>query len=591
MANDGRSDEEKKQLVSLHRVEKNARCTSRFGAMSNSMKCEVGGISTRDTQQLLFAPIRLARSSPLPRKKYGKRAASTNDVFQRLAQDEGEFTLGQLLSHDPPILKLDDDLTKGQERQWLVVRSSTFQRSELQHMFSRAVQMKQIGRQGESGYTTRKVQLCLTPASVFYDEFHNGKSENSQTVHKLLQLGSEPSLPHQRRMLFLGLSGTPTAAKGPADLIGIAPVLRRTEPGGSRLMERIRHLQSLYSTVSSIAQKRSVQENTELNDDELYARDIWPRRVVKTLGRYIISRRVGEDFLGTKVAGCETTTHTHDPIICSRPEQYSSHFQNMTATVHEKLQELRQGKDHSIAEANVQRRLVNTGVFLKLYRCTILPPLAALLQPPEQGERTFPYLADQVAKDISLGDRSVIMKRGPRMDCEQLQHVSRLIDQGRRANPMDHFLVLTPAPVLAAMVYSWLRHCRRSSSPAQSDEGLTLILADRATDHAALLKELGEMSRIGIHVVVISTFDLMAEGWNGLVFANRFIKLGEPFTNRQTIQGQGRLNRRGQVKEVHLFGIHGEGLDAAVAERNASKSSVLNLDRILKPNSGARAPP
>jgi hypothetical protein len=114
--------------------------------------------------------------------------------------------------------------------------------------------------------------------------------------------------------------------------------------------------------------------------------------------------------------------------------------------------------------------------------------------------------------------------------------------------------------VIAGLAYAWLRRSR-----GQNTEGLHLILSNTAKKvggRSKLLKKIRRAAGEGQHVVVVSTFMLLGEGWNALVLANRFIKLGEPSTLRETIQGQ--------VKDIACYSLHGSGVDQIVALKNTA---------------------
>lgn len=448
----------------------------------------------------------------------------------------------------------------GRERLVLVCSSGMISNGSCDKIFKAAIEVSQVGRK-----TDRTIFLtrCFSPGAVYYDEWTEGKGKDTNIIRTLRHLcvNAETSVDSLKRPLVCLLSGTPMP-RGPKCLEGVMPLVSAEK----KMEKQVEELVQAYDKAHTGMQNMRLQKNGRGAEADLYHLKQWQMKAESALNGCMFQRRYGMPFLDG---------HIPDP----RPRilRYPPYFSATSAEHQEQIDALRTSLKNRIVnmashhtQAQHLELVSKTAEFQAAHRCAVLPGI------PSLGPRLMKWLFHR-SGNIDADDgimREYLKDKIHKAQCRQLDLVQQVVqEQGSRG---DHGLVLTVAPSNVLVTVEWLQ--------SQLDDSFQVIEVTASNpkpgNRAAFVAELEKW--IGLNpnrrVVIVSTYKLLSTGIDGLQrFANYLVKLGEPWTTKETEQAEGRIHRSGQKKLSVVYSIHGakESIDWELVQKNNRNMHLL----------------
>lgn len=455
-----------------------------------------------------------------------------------LAEDWTTWTLKEALSNLPeygldvthkalhrPITVQDTSVSR--DRLVFVCSTNAVSAKYMTEKFTREFKIKQDDR---VHLLTIRIKACFSPSTIFYDEFVEAKGENTQLVFELKYLASIHGASRDHRPLVVLLSGTPMP-RGPVDLKGVLPLILAAQD----VPDNINQLKAAYTKAFNVEGLESGL-NPEDEDASIAS---WRALSAKILGRVMFYRWLGMEFLGGHVFDPRPPMRVHPSKFFTPTPDHRRKQAELTESLRKRVAAF----DAVGAPTFATVRL--TSEYQRSVRCSVIPSMMDL------DEDTFVKLNGN-SKTVS----PVVRKNIQKLECAQLTALEDIVKDARDGESPRHGIVFALYPVTVCIAAEWLKYRLGDGAfiveltadgvkPAKRSEFID-NLNDQATAHP------------DVPIVIVSTYGLMSTGLDGLQdFASYLVKLGEPWTNKENKQAEGRVHRPNQRLTVDVHGIHG----------------------------------
>lgn len=443
------------------------------------------------------------------------------------------------------------------ERLLLVCSSNVISQGSFDEFFTVLVEAKQRNQEKLRRFS---VTRCFVPSALYYDEWTEGKGTATKIIAVLKDLCrsiKNPNTVRHRRPLVALLSGTPMP-RGPRCLEGVLPLIMNP----LRVKSLVQELWTAYQQAQyALSMERQQMASGSVDDDvkrlkEKNVRD-WLEKANKRLGDCMFQRQYGMPFLGGFIPDPRPTLRRYPPI-----------FPPLTAAQEQAMEELKSALSskiratfHGRACAADLEKIRMMGEFQIAHRCSVIPGIAAL------GPEVVSFLKRGAINELQKSLQGQIIK----VACDQLLALEKIVHS--RSSRGDSGLVLSLTPGVAMVAAEWLTH--------RLGEQVTVLevrsTSPRPADRPRYMQQLAERTNKA-PVVVVSTYQLLSTGLDGIQnFANYLVKLGEPWTTKESEQAEGRIHRQGQKKPTAVYSIHGaeNSIDWELVQKNKQNLHLL----------------
>lgn len=443
------------------------------------------------------------------------------------------------------------------ERLLLVCSSNVISQGSFDDFFTVTAEAKQSGHDWP-----RKLSItrCFVPSALYYDEWTEGKGTATKIIEVLQDLcrGIKiPNMRRHRRPLVALLSGTPMP-RGPRCLEGVLPLIMNpmtVKPLIQELWTAYQHAQHILSVERHQLTTGGVDAETKRLKEGNIRR--WLEKANERLGDCMFQRQYGMPFLGGSIPDPRPTLRRYPPIFPPLTEAQEQAMEQLKSALKQRIMQIFHGR----ACAGDLDKIKLMREFQIAHRCSVIPGIAAL------GSEVVSFFSGGDIGDLQRSLQGRISK----IECEQLLVLEKIVHS--RSSQGDGGLVLSLTPGVAMVAAQWLMH--------RLGDQVT-VLEVRATSpppaaRSQFIQKLAERQKRS-PVVVVSTYQLLSTGLDGIQnFANYLVKLGEPWTTKESEQAEGRIHRQGQKKATAVYSIHGaeNSIDWELVQKNKQNLHLL----------------
>ncbi|KAH7153411.1 hypothetical protein EDB81DRAFT_758361 [Dactylonectria macrodidyma] len=408
-----------------------------------------------------------------------------------------------------------------------------------------------VRQHGSSKKRELTITGALCPSVVHYDEFTYGKGKDTNIVNLLKQFCTVGGSKSGNKPLIVLLSATPMP-RGPQDLEGLLP-LTSTHPDIRYTIDvlKLAYIRAFNSD--------EVESETDKIAD-------WRRVSAETLGRCMFHRWFGMQFLDGFIPdprpACHIKVARFFPVLSVHEEKLAEVQQSLR----DRLEQL-----SAPSAGGSLSKLRKTAEFRLSLQCSVLPSYILLNQAELDGVR-----------NNASAVRAIVAREIANLGCAQLDALQEIVREVSVEGKVRHGLVFSSTPISACIAAEWLKHKLAPNIYVKHFTALEVKPAHRAK----MIKELNRhaIEHPNCPIVVVSTYALMATGLDRIQdFASYVVKLGEPWTNKEHQQCQGRVHRKGQKHPVYIHSLHGAvgSLDYEFFRKNRKALNLLSEDAIL----------
>ncbi|KAF4454399.1 hypothetical protein FALBO_15830 [Fusarium albosuccineum] len=394
-------------------------------------------------------------------------------------------------------------------------------------------------------------RALVSPSSISIDEYHQCDGRNNKFNEAIRAICTRTQPCSQPRPWVFFQSGTPFQ-KGATDLCASHEIIQ-CDVAKSRLFDEA-------------MKEVSRQQRQGIHDDEDNETAAVIMQAVRHISPWVTARAPGSPILAGSRLSRQLPPYLRTCLNFKTPQQRQ-------AAYHGHVEQAR----NEIAAA-------------------MSASAAGGLWPLLSVNQDFPWRADAVNRDLSNEDDSLYFRHvedytGNDPMFAKLETIIRDASQGvvnhRNTRHSDsrpfHVLLYAAFPATAAASYAFLKtKCSRFAEPVLASSNLTppkrVELIQHMSDRARVLERDG----IPKSIVLVTTFGAMGTGSNQLVFCNVMVKFGEPWLATETEQAIGRLQREGQLRQVHVLDFFRDDNDAEtlIRERNRIRDRILSNKRL-----------
>ncbi|KPM42106.1 hypothetical protein AK830_g4445 [Neonectria ditissima] len=466
----------------------------------------------------------------------GNKKAKTPTPLPELLR----WTMGEVVRHfkyTPQERPFVRGGTIARERLVLVCSHTAISHRKLDDAFTFGVDVEQQGAVNKKRLT---VSRCFQPSTVYYDEWTEAKGSHTQTIYILRDLCSVAQRERTKRPLVALLSATPMPL-GPKDITGVFPLISM-DPTPDQITSQLdcAYRQALDGLCTTRATTRATTATINA------ATTKWLDLAGDVLSKCMFQRKPGTSFLDTYLEDTRGSAETFPPYFCPEMAKHRGRMTHLRQELRKRIEQMASGW----APGNIQAVL-----------------------------KTREFWTTETIRGGKPPDLEKLVKDNlSELRCQQLDLLERIV----RQNATRHRLVFTTSPLIVLVVTEWLRHrlgdnayivkATATDPMPNKRSDLVMRLLQRSREHPSQA------------IVIVTTYKLFSHGVDGLQdFASYLIKLGEPWTTKDTEQAVGRVRRNGQAKPVSIYSLFGsEGsLDWETYQKNKNRLNLLGADSIL----------
>ncbi|KAF4465749.1 hypothetical protein FALBO_7398, partial [Fusarium albosuccineum] len=417
-------------------------------------------------------------------------------------------------------------------------------------------------------------RALVSPSSISIDEYHQCDGRNNKFNEAIRAICTRTQPCSQPRPWVFFQSGTPFQ-KGATDLCASHEIIQ-CDIAKSRLFDEA-------------MKEVSRQQRQDIHDDEDNETAAVIMQAVRHISPWVTARAPGSPILAGSRLSRRLPPYLRTCLHFKTPQQWQAAYHGHVEQARNEIAAAMSASAAGGAEFSMFWKLKSMHTLMRGAHCPGLWPLLSVNQ-------NFPWRADAVNRDLSNEDDSLYFRHvedytGNDPMFAKLETIIRDASQGvvnhRNTRHSDsrplHVLLYATFPATAAASYAFLKtKCGRFAEPVLASSNLAppkrVELIQHISDRARVLERDG----IPKSIVLVTTFGAMGTGSNQLVFCNVMVKFGEPWLATETEQAIGRLQREGQLRQVHVLDFFRDDNDAEILirERNRIRDRILSNKRL-----------